>query len=205
MTFAGRLALAILALVAPPGVAQDGASKEKPPEPSGLSMSKAVACLNVKGLEDYTILPDARLTSDDKLKVYFRPLHYKVEPFKAKYRARFTEDGRVRRKGEKTVLSKEDKLLEYEATFDAPDYQIYLTNTIGLKNLAPGDYEFDIILHDALDEGVSARQTIAFTIIPTPKAAPNAEKSDEPEAAPAPVEKKKAAKKARTGRSSRPR
>ena len=47
-----------------------------------------------------------------------------------------------------------------------PNYQLYLVNTVGMKNLPPGDYEFDIILHDTLDPGSSATQTLPFTIIP---------------------------------------
>lgn len=143
-------------------------------------MSEAVACTRVDGLDQFVPLPNASLTSEDKLKVYFKPLRYKVEPAKKGYKARFTEDGQIRRKGEKTPLSKEDKLLEYEAVFDSPGYQIYLVNTIGLKNLTPGEYELDIVLHDALEEGSSARQTLSFTIIPLPEVDPSASKANEP-------------------------
>lgn len=137
----------------------------------GLAMSRAVACLRVDGLERYTPLPDATLTNADKLKVYFRPIRYKVETDpkqKSPYRAKFVEDGRIRRKGEKAVLAKEDKLLEYETRFDAAEYQIYLVNTIGLDKLPPGDYEFDITLHDMIDGTATARQSLPFTIVAGP-------------------------------------
>ena len=137
-------------------------------EETTFGMSPAVACLRVDGFERYTTLPDATLTSADKLKVYFRPLRFKYETdFKNRspYRASFVEDGKIRRKGEKTVLTKEDKLLEYETRFAAPDYQIYLVNTIGLEKLSPGEYELDITLHDMIDGKAIARQSLPFRVV----------------------------------------
>jgi len=140
-----------------------------PPEKSALAMSPAVACLRVEGLDQYTLLPEATLTSADKLKVYFRPLNYKFETDltkKSPYRARFVEDGQIRRKGEKAAIAKEDKLLEYETRFDSADYRIYLVNTIGLESFKPGEYELDITLHDMIDGQATAKQSISFRIIP---------------------------------------
>ena len=211
----GIVAATLAALIGPgagqgrppvgPAQGREATNPSRPADAPRLDMSKAVACTRVNGFEDYVPLPEAKLTSEDKLKVYFRPLNYKVEPIKARYRAKFTEDGRVRRKGEKTPLSKEDKLLDYEDTFDSPGYQIYLVNTIGLKNLPPGEYEFDIILHDGLVEGSSARQTIPFTIIPAPGAvpAPNAKGPGESGDSPDPAEKK-TSKKGKPTRPTRP-
>lgn len=201
MRASGRFTASILVALTGIGSGLAPAGTEQPKsgragDATGFGMSPAVACTRVDGLEKYTPLPGASLTAEDKLKVYFRPLHFKVEPVKGQYRARFTEDGRVRRKGEKAVLSREDKLLEYETRFDSPDYQIYLVNNIGLKNLPPGDYEFDIILHDALDEGSTATQTLPFTVIPTPKVAPDSkiDGPDNPEGPPGSAEESKAKK-----------
>ena len=177
----GRIAVPILAALLCSGAAEDHAPANRPgrtedakPRPGvrRFEMTPAVACSRVDGFENYVPLPQARLTSEDKLKVYFRPLNYRVEPVQMRYRAKFIEDGQIRRKGEKNPLSKEEKLLEYKTTFDSPTYQIFLTNNIGLKNLPPGDYEFEIILHDALAAGATATQSIPFTIIPTPKGEP---------------------------------
>lgn len=174
------------------------AAEAQSPKPA-LAMSPAVAVTRVDGLEQYSALPDAALTSADKLKVYFRPLHYKVETDpknKSPYRAKFVEDGRIRRKGEKTILAKEDKLLEYEARFDTEDYRIYLVNTIGLETLAPGDYEFDITIHDLIDGVASASQTLAFRIVPS-QAEPVEKAKPEPEPQ---TTKPAKAKKAKAGR-----
>ncbi len=213
----GRSAAPILAILIAQAVAsaQEKAGPGGPTTPAraaAFDMSRAVACRRVDGLERYEPLPEAKLTSEDKLKVYFRPLRYKMEKTKTGYRAAFTEDGRIRRKGEKTALAKEDKLLEYEARFDATDYQIYLVNTIGLKDLPPGAYEFDITLHDALDAGSEATQTLPFTIVPLPKPDPAASKAagpGEPEDPPGPVAEPKSKpatkRKAKGSRSPKPR
>ena len=167
----------------------------------GFAMSPAVACLRVEGLEQFTPLPDATLTNADKLKVYFRPLHYKVETDltkKSAYHAKFSEDGRIRRKGVKTPLAKEDKLLEYETRYESADYQIYLVNVIGLESLSPGEYEFDITLHDLIDGQATAQQTISFKIIPSP-----ADSTSRPEVEPAKLTPAQKSTTTRSGRSSK--
>ena len=170
---------------------------QKPDEAKALGMSPAIACLRVDGLEQYTPLPEATLTSADKLKVYFRPLRYKVETDptnKNPYRAKFVEDGRIRRKGEKNSLAKEDKLLEYETRYAQADWQIYLVNTIGLEKLTPGEYELDITLHDAIDGEATAKQTLAFRIVPIKDVT-------DPQLAPEPAKPKPApTRKSRSGR-----
>jgi hypothetical protein len=181
---------------------------ERKPDDPPLSMSKGVVCKKIEGYEQFTPLPDASLTSDDKLNVYFRPLNYRVEPVKKpvpgqRYRASFSEDFRIRRKGEKTVLMKKDNVLDYDPKFDGRDYRIYMLNNIGLKGLPPGEYELDVVLHDLLAVDATATQSVAFTIIPTPKVDPSATKDEgagEPEGPTAPVVEsspKKAKSKAR--------
>ncbi len=171
------------------------------PDRPALAMSKAVACKRVEGYEQFVPLPDAALTSDDKLLVYYRPLNFKVDPVEKpkpghRYRAKFSQDGRVRRKGEKAVLSKKDNILEYDPSFETPTERIYLINTVGLKGLPPGDYEYDIVLRDALDEGSTATQSLSFTILPPPRIdpAPNAEGPAGPESPPGPAPIPKAGK-----------
>lgn len=169
---AARLLLPILLICGRPAGAQ--AQGVDPPKPPALAMTPPVVCAKVEGLDRYTPLPDATLTNLDKLKVYFRPLHYKVEadPKAAEpLHAHFTLDGRLRRKGEKKVLAKEDKLLDYEARFAAIDYRIYLVAVAGLEDFPPGEYEFDLTLHDAIDGRAAATQTVAFRIKPPPPGA----------------------------------
>jgi hypothetical protein len=163
----------------PAAEAQQTSKDKRPP----LEMSKAVACQRIDAYEQFTVLPNASLTSEDKLQVYYRPLEYKVVPVEKprpgyRYRAKFSQDGRIRKKGEKTVLMKKDKILEYDPSFDDPTERIYLVNNVGLKGLAPGDYEYDIILRDDLTEGASATQTLSFTIVPVAKFDPP--KTEEP-------------------------
>jgi hypothetical protein len=183
----------------------DGSKADRPP----LEMSKAVVCKKVVGYEDFVELPDASLTSEDKLNVYFRLLNFRVDPVDkpkpgSRFKARFTEDCRIRRKGEKTVLMKKDKMVEFDSSFESRDQTLYMVNNISMKGLAPGDYELDIVLHDVLEKDSSATQTVSFTIVPVAKVdTPAKEKgTDEPESPAVPESKPKTSKKSTKGSAS---
>jgi len=131
-----------------------------------LGMSRAVACRTIDGYEQYEQLDGPALTSDEKLLVYFRPRHYKIVRREQDYVVHFSQDGIIRRKGEKTVLRIKKRLLDVESrSRTSPDF-LYLRNTVSLKDLPPGDYEFDIILRDENAPGSTAKQTLKFQIVP---------------------------------------
>ena len=77
-------------------------------------MTPAVACRSIDGYEQYEILPGAALTAEEKLLVYYRPLDYKTVQKDDFFKAHLTQDGQVRRRGEKTVLLRKKSLLDYE-------------------------------------------------------------------------------------------
>jgi hypothetical protein len=142
-------------------------------ENESLAMSPAIACKSIEGYEDFEPLPDAALTSDEKLLVYYRPTGFRTEPVGDKFRAHFVQDARIRRRGQKAVLKSRMKLLEYEVKSDIPPDLIYLRNTISLKGLKPGHYELDIILHDKIGGGSPATQVLAFQVVAAPQAPPS--------------------------------
>lgn len=162
----------------PATVRTRGDDKAKPPEfrlkpdaeiqhDSSLGMSTAVACRSIDGYEQYERLDAPALTSDEKLLVYYRPRHYKIVRRKQDYVVHFSQDGFIRRKGEKAVVRIKKRLLDLESVSRAsPDF-LYLRNTVSLKDLPPGDYEFDIVLRDENAPGSTAKQTLKFRIIPT--------------------------------------
>ena len=166
---------AVLAsLLIVPAVA-DEPKEERP----ALEMSRAVVCKRVEGYEKFVELPDASLTSEDKLNIYFRPLHFRVDPVAKpgpgrRFRASFSEDCRLRRAGEKVPFQKKDKLVEFESTFEQADQLLYMVSNLSLKGLSPGEYELDVVLHDVLEEGASATQTVKFKVVPVEKVDPSA-------------------------------
>src|SRR5262249_30889107 len=131
-------------------------SRSSPGEP--LRMSEAVVCRDIEGYENYEVLPDAAQTSDEKLLVYYRPLGYKTAFVEGSSQAHLTQDAETRRRGEKAVLRKKKKLLEYHPKSPQPPALIFLRNTISLKDLKPGDYDLTIILHDEIAKGPPATQ-----------------------------------------------
>jgi hypothetical protein len=137
--------------------------KTKPPE---LRMSPAIACRSIEGFEKYDPLKVVELTGDEKLLIYYRPEGFRTSRREDEYVVHFTQGGRIRRKGEKFVLRAKAKLLDVESAFPGYPECLYLRNTVSLKGLPPGDYEFDIILHDENSPGSIAFQTIGFRVIP---------------------------------------
>jgi hypothetical protein len=152
----------------------DGRLEAKPDAPAktrdetpaeGLSMSSAQACRSIDGFEDYEPLPVAALTADEKLLVYYRPFHYRIEKVGNSNHVHLTQDGQIRRRGEKRVLLRKEKLLEYEVKTEDSAGLVFLKNTVSLKGLKPGEYEFDIILHDKLAKSQVATQSLPFRVV----------------------------------------
>jgi len=133
---------------------------------AGLRIIDPVVCRDIKGYEDYVELPDAELTSDEKLLVYYRPEGYKIVKREDKFAAHFTQVGQVRPLGKKKVLLRKSKLLDYEAKSDSPPDLIYIRNTFSLKGLPPGEYEYDMILKDANAEDSNVTESVKFRVIP---------------------------------------
>ena len=129
-----------------------------------------VVCSEINGYDDFVPLPGARLTSDDKLLVYFKPRHYKSELVKDKFVAHLTQDARLRRKGEKAALQSKKNVLDYKVGTDTPPRNIYLRNSWSLKGLKPGGYEFEITLRDEVGRGAPAVRSVPFEVV-APKAA----------------------------------
>ena len=131
-----------------------------------LSLSKAVACRSIEGYERYEPLPEAALTSEEKLLVYYRPSNFKTERVGAKYRAHLIQDGEIHRRGEKAVLSRKEHMVDYEVENPTPPDLLFIRNSVSLKTLTPGEYDYVMILHDAIGKGPSARGVLPFRIVP---------------------------------------
>jgi hypothetical protein len=129
-------------------------------------MSKAVVCTSIDGYESYKKLPGAALTSDEKLLVYYEPIDYKTAFVDDSYQAHFTQDGQVRKHGEKAILREKLKLLDCTAKGELPPQNLFLRNTVSLKGLTPGEYDFTIILHDEIAKGPPVTQVVRFRIVP---------------------------------------
>jgi hypothetical protein len=139
---------------------------ESPNATSALKMTKAVACRSIDGYEQYEPLPGGALTSEEKLQIYYRPLNYKIVEVGNEFMLHFTQDGQIRRKGEKGVLRRKKNILDYEGKSPQPPGWIYLRNSVPLKGLPPGEYEYDIILRDENNPAPPVTQAVSFRIIP---------------------------------------
>jgi hypothetical protein len=190
-------ALGLFALAGPneatSSSAPDTASPdESPASEKRLAMSPAVACEKINGYEQFVPLKDAAITKDEKLLVYYRPLNYTVKKNGQKYQIYFSQEVRVRKRGQKEVLWSK-KLVDEKSEYPVVPTTYYLRNTIAVQALTPGDYDLDIILHDELAQAPPAQQVLHFTVKPSPPAEPAAseEETKAKSAKPAPVRRKR--------------
>ncbi len=147
-------------------VFQTSPARESPKDDRSFSITEPILCKDVRGFEDYEELKSPELTSEDKLLVYFRPRHFKVAPAGEKFEAHFTQDGKIRRKGEKPVVWQKTNLLDYKPKADTREMPIFLKNAISLKTLKPGDYQLEITLRDEIGQSAPALKTVFFKVVP---------------------------------------
>jgi hypothetical protein len=155
-------------------------SKQTAQQRNAFRMSTAVVCKSIDGFESYKKLPGAELTSDEKLLIYYRPLGFKTAMVEGRYHVHFVQDGQIRKRGEKKVLREKLKMLDSSDKSEFPPQTLFLRNTVSLKGLAPGEYDFTIILHDEISKGPAVSQVVRFRIVPADVAA------DPPKEEPAP-------------------
>jgi hypothetical protein len=145
----------------------DQDSGKKPDDrKTALRMTAGIVCRSIDGYEDYSILPKAAQTSDEKLLVYFRPLGYQTERDADGYHVHLVPDFQIRKRGQKDVLLQKLKMYEYKLKNAYPPRLLYMKNSISLKGLPPGEYDLTMILHDEIAKGPPAKQVIRFRVIP---------------------------------------
>ncbi|HEY2156311.1 MAG TPA: hypothetical protein VGH33_11825 [Isosphaeraceae bacterium] len=143
-------------------------------------MSKPVAVTKIHGFAAFEPLPDATLTADDKLMVYYEPTGYVIERTKDGFRALLAQDGKLRKKGRKEALWQKAPMFEFEAKDATQPYRVYMRTDLAIKGLPPGEYELDLTLHDKLAKGAHAVRTVEFKVVAAKEGKPAEE---EPSAA----------------------
>jgi hypothetical protein len=177
----GPILLLVLWLPAPVAAAGSAAAPddkkgEAAQDEGDLAMTDGIVCETIGGYRKYAERPGAALVKDEKMLVYYEPFGYTIERDDKGYRAHLTQDAFVRRKGGKVPLWGKKKIVDYEVRNPQPPTTLYLSNTISLKGLPPGEYELDIVLHDELGKGGRATQTVKFRV----KSAPEPETKTDP-------------------------
>ena len=169
----GRLGVIVTLVVT--GLAAAPGKEDR--DDGSFGLTEPVACSEIKGFEDYVELPGGALTSDEKLIVYFRPRHFKTTKIGRLHEAHFTEDARIRRRGQKPVLWSKLKMVDYQPRAETANPPIYFHNKIALKGLTPGKYELEIVLRDEIGQTPPAVRVLPFEVVP-PRDAPEPKTSD---------------------------
>lgn len=161
-----RFPRALVAILALGPITPHAAPADDPEPPARLAMTPAVACRKINGYGDFEPLDEPVLTRHDKLLVYYEPSGFAHDRDGKEYRVHLVQDGRIRRRGEQAIILGKDKFLDYVGKSKTPPLGVYLSNSIALKNLQPGDYDLEIILHDPIGKGRTARQVLKFRVKP---------------------------------------
>jgi hypothetical protein len=170
------LLIAVAAGLAPPAD-RDAAEGEE--DDGSFGLSAPVACSEVRGFEDYDALPNAAISADEKLSIYFRPRHYKWSHQGDRYRVHFAEESQIRRHGEKSPVLAKFKTMEFKEMYKVVPENIYLSNKISLKGLKPGEYDYEIVLSDEIGKSAPATRVLRFRVV-APTEAPAETKEDAP-------------------------
>ena len=136
------------------------------PDDGSFGFTKPVACIEIKGYNDYVELSGATLTSDEKLLVYFRPRHFRTTRIGREFEAHLVEDVRVRKRGDKTVIWSKLNIVNYQPRTPIARPPIYIHNKLSLKGLIPGQYELEIVLHDRVALTPPVERKLFFEVIP---------------------------------------
>jgi hypothetical protein len=153
--------LAWVCLFTPASFAQSSADDSA--KTTKLHLTKPILCKEIRGYQDYDERPDDAFTKDEKLLVYYRPLDYEEKRLGNRHQVHFTQEIKLRKRGQKNAAWAKKDQLEYKKTFQPPA-SVYLENTVSLKDLKPGEYEYEIVLTDKIG-GESATRTFPFKVV----------------------------------------
>jgi hypothetical protein len=153
--------LACVFLMAPASSAQT--SKDDPPQTTKLHLTKPILCKEIRGYEDYDKRLGDAFTKDEKLLVYYRPLDYEEKRLGTRKQVHFTQEIKIRKRGQKNAAWAKKDELEYKKLFQPPA-SVYLENTVSLKDMKPGEYEYEIVLTDKIG-GETATRTFPFKVV----------------------------------------
>lgn len=139
-----------------------------------LAMTPAIACLAIRGYEDYDVRDEPAIENEEKLLLYFKTKNQTIQRAGSKYKVHLVEDVKVRRKGEKAILWSRDKIVSYQVSSEQRPENLYIATTLAFKGIPAGEYEAELILHDRLTKEATASQVFQFRIKPAAASTPPA-------------------------------
>jgi hypothetical protein len=151
----------------PPEAAGGSGHTRSAPGPI-LSLTTAIACETIEGYGRYSPLAAPAVCRDQKLLIYYEPVGYAIGREGQKYHIHLSQDTRIRRRGETTVLFHGKDIVDYDVTTPGPPHPVYIQYWTGVDRLKPGGYELDIILRDRIGAERVASQTLFFQVLPSP-------------------------------------
>ncbi len=108
-------------------------------------------CTAIGGFGQCAEASSTTVAKGANLKFYYEPRNVHTKHDETGYQRWFKQDMIVRDKSGKELL-RQDGALDLNYKTKKPVFDIFVTNNLNLGDLAPGSYEFEIVVHDQLSE-----------------------------------------------------
>jgi len=127
-----------------------------------LAVSGFSFCQKIMNYASYVPLRDKTVEQGGTLYVYYEPAYWFTNTAQGRYEMWLTQDIRLTTSDGQELFFRE-KLLNLQYNTAKPVLDVYLTNEFSLGKLPPGEYVYEVTLHDELS-GQEARHQEAFSI-----------------------------------------
>ena len=128
-----------------------------------LGIRSLIACSKVTDYGSYDPLPDNKVKMGAVIFFYFEPQNPSTSKADGKYEIWLTQDMIVLTAQQQEIFKKENAV-EIHYRTGSPRLDIYGVNQLTLTDISPGQYLFQMILHDKI-KGERATATWAFEVV----------------------------------------
>lgn len=127
-----------------------------------LAVSGFAFCKKIMNYASYVPLPEKTVEQGGTLYVYYEPAYWFTNQNQGRFEMWLTQDIRLSTKDGQELFVRE-KLLNLQYNTAKPVLDVYMTNEFTLGQLPPGEYVYEITLHDELS-GQKASHSETFLI-----------------------------------------
>ncbi|MBN2143936.1 MAG: hypothetical protein JW774_04855 [Candidatus Aureabacteria bacterium] len=121
-------------------------------------------CTNIIGYGQYVAAPDNKVKAGSEIYFYYEPVNLFTNRLNQSYQIWYTQDMIILSQDGKELYRASDALnFNYQSL--APVMDIYASNTLNLKEVPPGIYQFQAVIHDKLKKR-DATYSFVFEVVP---------------------------------------
>ncbi len=128
-----------------------------------LGFRNFVLCSNIVSFGQYVPVESNKVIAGSKLLFYYEPCNLFTNRKDGNYQIWYTQD-MILFNNAGGEIYRQDNALNFNYQTFSPVLDVYATNSLELRDLAPGEYTFNAVMHDKL-KNVSAKYKYDFEVI----------------------------------------